>query len=75
MSMPNPVYVETSLDTEDPEDSSGYIAIKGRPLGEVVTLSSCTGFVQCDGAQVDIAGSEEERDEINALLNEGIYIE
>lgn len=75
VSMPNPVYVETSLDTEDPEDSSGYIAIKGRPLGEVVTLSSCTGFVQCDGAQVDIAGSEEERDEINALLNEGIYIE
>lgn len=68
------IYTEFAVDTQDPEDL-GYLNLKGRPYGEVVTLSSCTGFVQCDGAQVDIAGSEEERDEINALLNEGIYIE
>lgn len=75
VTLPNPVYYETSIDTEDPEDSSGYIAIKGRPLGEVVTISSCSGFIQTDGAQVDISGTEEERNEINAIMDAGFYYE
>ena len=69
------IYTEFAVDTEDPEDSSGYIAIKGRPLGEVVTISSCSGYIECDGASVDLAGSERERDEINAMLNTGFYYE
>lgn len=71
----NVIYYEFAVDTEDPEDSSGYIAIKGRPLGEVVTISSCSGYIECDGASVDLAGSERERDEINAMLNTGFYYE
>lgn len=69
------IYTEFAVDTEDPEDSSGYIAIKGRPLGEVVTISSCNGFIQTDGAQVDISGTEEERNEINAIMDAGFYYE
>lgn len=68
-------HIEYAVDTEDPEDSSGYIAIKGRPLGEVVTISSCSGFIQTDGAQVDISGTEEERNEINAIMDAGFYYE
>lgn len=71
----NPVYLEYAAATEDPEDSSGYIAIKGRPLGEVVTISSCNGYIECDNASVDIAGSDLERDEINAIMNSGFYFE
>lgn len=68
-------HIEYSVDTEDPEDSSGYIAIKGRPLGEVVTISSCNGYIECDGASVNISGSDLERDEINAIMNSGFYFE
>lgn len=71
----NVIYYEFAVDTEDPDDSSGYIAIKGRPLGEVVTISSCSGYIECDGASVDLAGSERERDEINAMMNTGFYYE
>ena len=70
-----PQHTEVSVDTEDPEDSSGYIAIKGRPLGEVVTISSCSGYIECDGASVNISGSDLERDEINAIMNSGFYFE
>ena len=68
-------HVEVAMDTEDPEDSSGYIAIKGRPLDEVVTISSCNGYIECDNAQVNITGSARERDEINAMMNSGFYYE
>ena len=68
-------HIEYSVDTEDPEDSTGYIAIKGRPLGEVVTISSCLGYVECDGASVSIEGSDRERDEINQIMNTGFYFE
>lgn len=69
------IYTEFSQITEDPEDSSGYIAIKGRPLGEVVTISSCSGYIECDNASVSISGSDQERDEINAIMNSGFYYE
>ena len=68
-------HIEYSVDTEDPEDSTGYIAVKGRPLGEVALISQCSGYVECDGASVDIAGTAEERDTINRYMNEGFYYE
>lgn len=70
-----PQHTEVSVDTEDPEDSSGYIAIKGRPLDEVVTISSCSGYIECDDASVTISGSDRERNEINEMLNSGFYYE
>ena len=63
-----------SLDTEN-IDASDYIARWGRPVGEVGTISSYSGYVQCEGASVAIAGDEWERDEINSYLNSGFYYE
>lgn len=63
-----------SLDTEN-IDASDYIARWGRPVGEVGTISSYSGYVQCEGASVAIAGDEWERNEINSYLNSGFYYE
>ena len=67
-------HVEWSIDTEDPQDLD-YITHMGGPCGGVDLISNHTGFLQCEGASVDIAGSEEERDEINAIINAGFYYE
>ena len=63
-----------SLDTEN-IDASDYIARWGRPVGEVGTISSYSGYVQCEDASVAIAGDTWERDEINSYLNSGFYYE
>jgi len=63
-----------SLDTEN-IDAADYIARWGRPVGEVGTISSYSGYVQCEGASVAIAGDTWERDEINSYLNSGFYYE
>lgn len=68
-------HIEYSVDTEDVDDSTGYIQTIGRPLGEVALISQLSGYIQCDNAQVSISGSEEERDEINAMMNAGFYYE
>ena len=63
-----------SIDTENPNDSN-YIARWGRPVGVTHAISNHSGYVQCDGASVDMAGEMFERDEINAYLNSGFYYE
>ena len=47
----------------------------GRPLFAVRTLSSLSGYCKCNGASVDVAGFEEEKDKINAYVNGGFFIE
>ena len=47
----------------------------GRPEFAVHTLTSFTGYVQTNGASVDIPGYEEEKNKVCALLNGGIFIE
>lgn len=47
----------------------------GRPLMEVRQLSSLSGFIQCEGADVDLAASPAEKTEIITALNEGFYYE
>ena len=61
-------------DTEDP-DNAGYIARWGRPVGVTHAISNHSGYVQCEGASVAIAGDNEERDIINNYLNTGFYYE
>ena len=51
------------------------IAVAGRPLMRNIRLGSLSGFVKCGGASISIAGLASERDNINNLLNSGIYIE
>lgn len=47
----------------------------GRPLNKVVTLSTLSGYCQTTDASVEVNASNEIIDEINNLLNGGIYIE
>ena len=47
----------------------------GRPLNKVVTLSTLSGYCQTTEASVEINASNEIIEEINNLLNGGIYIE
>ena len=67
-------YTEYSVDTEDP-DNANYIAQKGRPVALTHAISNHSGYVQCDGASVSIAGDAWERDEINSYLNGGFFYE
>lgn len=60
--------------TEDPDDV-GYISRKGRPVCLTHAISNHSGYVQCDGASVSIAGDAFERDEINSFLNNGFFYE
>lgn len=51
------------------------IEVAGRPLMRNIKLGTLSGFVKCGGASISIDGLAGERDNINALLNSGIYIE
>ena len=64
----------TVRDTEDP-DNANYIAKRGRPVCQTGTISSYSGFIQCDDASVSISGDAWERDQINSYLNSGFYYE
>ena len=50
-------------------------AVKGTPYNGVMSLSGISGYVQTDGASVDGAMTDTERDMINKFLDGGIYIE
>lgn len=50
-------------------------SVAGRPLMQYATLSTLSGFVKCGNASVPVNARDQERDEINAYLNSGIYIE
>lgn len=47
----------------------------GRPLCQNTTISSLSGYVQCDGASLDIPGFSQEKDAVNGYLNGGFYYE
>ena len=66
--------VTFSMDTENC-DSANYIAQKGRPVALSHKINNHSGYVQCDGASVSIAGDASERDSINSFLNSGFFYE
>lgn len=47
----------------------------GRPLCKVKTLSSLNGYTLCSDASVNLSGFSGDKDEVNAYLNSGFYIE
>lgn len=47
----------------------------GRPLAEVKTINTLSGFVQTADAKIAIPGHVEEMVEINTMLNSGIFYE
>ena len=66
--------IEYSIDTENPS-STAYIAKQGRPVGHVGTISSFSGYVQCENAAVDMPGTIVEKQRVNDYLNSGFYYE
>ena len=54
---------------------SSISAVKGTPYNGALSLSGITGYVQTDGASVAGSMTDTEREQINALLDGGIYIE
>lgn len=47
----------------------------GRPLYQKKTINTLSGFILCTGADVPIAGTQEEAIKINTYLNTGFYYE
>lgn len=47
----------------------------GRPLCQNVTISSLSGYIQTENADVDLPCTQEERDAIAAYMNGGFYYE
>lgn len=47
----------------------------GRPLNEVMSLSTFSGYVKCNGAVLDIEADYETRKELEYFLDTGFYIE
>ena len=68
------VLFEYAMDTEDPDDAS-YIAAHGRPVGEAHAISNHSGYVQCEGASCNMAGSALEKERVNNYLNSGFFYE
>ena len=47
----------------------------GRPLCATTTISSLSGYIECDNADLDIAATPQEINEIISAMNEGFYYE
>lgn len=69
----NPVLYRWTTDTsENPENRRG---IDGLPYCSTVVLNTLTGYVQTMNASISIAADYDEIQEVNDLLNGGVYIE
>lgn len=67
--------IATTVSHDTAEAPGNASAVHGTPTFETKTLSALTGYVECQNASVSISGSDTERNEINTLLNGGVYIE
>lgn len=63
--------IETRFRIQAGED----LAQIGRPLCQTKTISSLSGYIQCDNADVDLPCTQKERDEIASYMNGGFYYE
>lgn len=56
-------------------EPSEVAATKGRPVEARKTISTLSGYVQCENASISIAGLDSDRDAINSYLNSGFFYE
>lgn len=56
-------------------DPSSISDVKGTPYNGVLSLANVSGYVQTAGASVNGFMTDTERDEINSLLDGGVYFE
>lgn len=61
--------------TNTSENPSLRKDVDGMPLGSTVELNTLTGYVQTMNASISIAADYDEIEEVNDLLNGGVYIE
>jgi len=54
---------------------SSVSAVQGTPYNGVMSLSGISGYVQTSNASINITGYSGDKDEVDSLLNGGIYIE
>lgn len=57
------------------QDPSTLTAEAGRPCMAMHQISTCSGYVKCVNADVEIAGMSEEKVQVNDFLNNGFYYE
>lgn len=69
----NVVCISISHDTN--QEPNSLLSVQGRPCLKVLSLSSLTGYCQTINASVSVNASNNIIEEINNLLNGGIYIE
>lgn len=67
------VLVLVSHDTSEVPGSSNTNI--GKPVMASHTISTYSGYIQCDSASVDIQGFPQEKDIVNANVNSGFYYE
>ena len=51
------------------------LASHGRPLCQTKTLSTLSGYILCENAEISIPGTKQEADEVMQFLNGGFYYE
>lgn len=56
-------------------EPSSIAATMGRPVEAQKTISTLSGYVQCENASISIAGLDSDRDTINSYLNSGFFYE
>ena len=54
-----------------PEDKSQF----GRPLCEVKTINTLSGFIQCEDVEVDITGTKAEKTAVTSFMEGGFFYE
>lgn len=64
--------VTSRMTTDEPDNMRTRV---GNALNKVVGLSTLTGYVQTSGASVSAPGTSVELEQLNALLDSGIYLE
>lgn len=62
----------TSISSDEPERIREYL---GLPFNRTHVLLDFTGYVQTSGASVIMGGTDREKQDVNSLLDSGIYIE
>lgn len=67
----NDLYLVAQFNGIADEDNEHH----GRPLCKMKTLGSLSGYTLCSDASVNLSGFSGDKDEVNAYLNSGFYIE
>lgn len=67
--------IHVTVIAKSTQDPASVTPESGRPCMAQHTISTCSGFVKCVNAAVDIPGMSSEKDQVNDFLNNGFYYE